>query len=87
VDPMAVDEAPAWTRRQRRRHGVEADAEEEQARGVEPVMVGEVVSESPVWTRWWSGRHRHGPDSGGGVEAIEEWTREWRQNDTTRVRV
>jgi hypothetical protein len=52
---------------------VEAGMEEEQACGVDPAAVGE----APVWTQWWSGRLRHGPDGGGGVEAVQEQVRRY----------
>jgi hypothetical protein len=42
-----VVEVVAWTRRWWRRHGVEARAEEERARGVNLVAVGD----SSAWTR------------------------------------
>jgi hypothetical protein len=43
----AVSEAVVWTRRWWRRHGVEAHAEEERARGVNLVAVGD----SSAWTQ------------------------------------
>jgi hypothetical protein len=36
---------------------VEADAEKEQACGMDPMMVGEAIDEVPAWTRrWWRWR-------------------------------
>jgi hypothetical protein len=67
VDPAVVGEAvgevPAWTRRRRRHHGIEADAEE-WAHDVDPVVVRKAVDEAPAWTRWWSGRPGGGRGAG-----------------------
>jgi hypothetical protein len=41
-----------------------------QGTGVDPVVVGEAVSEASAWTRRWSGRCRCGLDSGGGGAAL-----------------
>jgi hypothetical protein len=48
---------------------VEAGAEKERAHDVDLAAVREAVSEAPVWTRWRSVRHWHGPD-GGGDDAV-----------------
>jgi hypothetical protein len=57
MDPMAVE--AAWRRggggsvasRRWRWRGIEAHAEKERARSMNPATVGEVVGDSPTWTR------------------------------------
>jgi hypothetical protein len=46
-----VGKALTWTRQQWMWCGVEVGMGEEQARGVDPTMIGEAVDEAPVWTR------------------------------------
>jgi hypothetical protein len=66
VDPMAVGEAPAWTQWWWRRHGVEADAEEERERGVNPVTIREAVGVDLMAVREAGGGRGAGGRAGGG---------------------
>jgi hypothetical protein len=50
-----------------------------------PNAVEEAVGKAPVWTQWQSASRWHGPNGGGGVEAIKERARGWRQNDTANI--
>jgi hypothetical protein len=54
-DQAVMSEVVAWTQQQWRQRGVKAHVEE-QARGVNPTVVGEVIDDLPAWTQWWSGR-------------------------------
>jgi hypothetical protein len=78
MDPAVVGEASVWTRHRWRQCGVKADAEEERARGVNPVVVDEALA----WTWRRSVRtrrlRRHGGGQGsggraGGSEMVSTW--------------
>jgi hypothetical protein len=56
LDLVAIGEASTWTPRRCRRRGVVADAEEEQAHGMNLAVIGEAVGEALTWTRWRLGR-------------------------------